>query len=87
MQVIMTKYILALSRIAVDKSMDQQVNTVYQRKQAKPKDFQALGMEGQAQDGEPKVDTGAGKRVVMMRDDVVRKKAAGGGGGTSRFKI
>jgi hypothetical protein len=42
MQVIMTKYILALSCIAVDKSMDQQVNTVYQQKQKKPTNFQTL---------------------------------------------
>ncbi len=45
MQVIMTKYILALSRIAVDKSMDQQVNTVYQQKQSKPTNFQELDLE------------------------------------------
>jgi hypothetical protein len=72
----MTKYILALSKIAVDKSMDQQVNTVYQQRQAKPKDFQnlgdALGTEGG--DGDP----GAGKKVVVVKDDVVRKRAAGG---------
>jgi hypothetical protein len=42
MQVIMTKYILALSSIAVDKSMDQQVNTVYQHGQKKPTNFQTL---------------------------------------------
>jgi hypothetical protein len=43
MQVIMTKFILALSSIATDKSSDQQVNTVYQNNQAKPMDFQNLG--------------------------------------------
>jgi len=86
MQVIMTKYILALSKIAVDKSSDQQVNTVYQRKQAKANDFQTLNLQGGE---EPE---GSDKRVVMMKTDVVRsKKAAGGGGGSntggSRFKI
>jgi hypothetical protein len=71
MQVIMTKYILALSKIAVDKSMDQQVNTVYQRGQNKPKDFQNLdeGNESEA----PK-----GQKVVMMKDDLMKKKASGG---------
>jgi len=88
MQVIMTKYILALSKIAVDKSSDQQVNTVYQRKQAKANDFQALSLPGD----EAEAQEGSDKRVVMMRDDVVRaKKAAGGGGGNRnggpRFKI
>jgi len=43
MQVIMTKYILALSNVAVDKSMDQQVNTVYQQAQKDPKNFQTMG--------------------------------------------
>jgi len=45
MQVIMTKFILALSSIATDKSMDQQVNTVYQQKQAKATSVQDLGMK------------------------------------------
>jgi len=78
MQVIMTKYILALSSIAVDKSLDQQVNTVYQRKQAKPKDFQNLNVGGNS--GEAKAEgQGPGKKVVVMKDDLLRKKAAGGG--------
>jgi len=45
MQFIMTRYILALSRIAVDKSSDQQVNTVYQYKQAKAQSFQSLDLK------------------------------------------
>lgn len=80
MQVIMTKYILALSKIAVDKSLDQQVNTVYQRAQKKPKDFQSLGTEndvvpeaGEGEDGEAD-----GSKVVVMKDDLLRRRAAGG---------
>lgn len=42
MQVLMTKYILALSLIAVDKSLDQQVSTVYQQAQGEATDFQHL---------------------------------------------
>jgi len=42
MQFIMTRYILALSRIAYDKSSDQQVNTVYQQKQGKVQSFQNM---------------------------------------------
>jgi hypothetical protein len=42
MQVIMTKFILALSSIATDKSSDQQVNQVYQQKQAKSVNYQDL---------------------------------------------
>jgi hypothetical protein len=80
MQVIMTKYILALSRIAVDKSMDQQVNTVYQRKQNKPQDFQSLDTEGVAEAGQA-ANAAAGRRVVVVKKDGFRK--AGGG---SRFK-
>lgn len=72
MQVIMTKYILALSKIAVDKSMDQQVNTVYQRGQNKPKDFQSLN-EGEGSEED------SGQKVVVMKDDLLRKKTAGGG--------
>ncbi|MEK6578206.1 MAG: hypothetical protein AABZ55_03185 [Bdellovibrionota bacterium] len=80
MQVIMTKYILALSTIAVDKSMDQQVNTVYQFGQKKPKDFQALGREADEDYGQ---QTGThGKRVVMMKDDLVRRKPGG-----PKFKV
>jgi len=75
MQVIMTKYILALSKIAVDKSMDQQVNTVYQQHQAKPKDFQNL--DAVLGEGEGQAPTG--KKVVVVKDDLVRKRAAGGG--------
>lgn len=63
MQVIMTKYILALSKIAVDKSMDQQVNTVYTQNQKKPTNFQQME-ELKEQD----------ERVVLMKDDVLRKK-------------
>lgn len=73
MQVIMTKYILALSRIAVDKSLDQQVSTVYQQKQGKANDFQNLEMgAGQQQQQQP-----AGKKVVVMKDDLVRKRRTG----------
>ncbi len=43
MQVIMTKFILALSQIATDKSMDQQVNQVYQHNQAEATSVQDLG--------------------------------------------
>jgi hypothetical protein len=73
MQVIMTKFILALSRIAVDKPLDQQVSTVYQRGQSKPKDFQSLIRD--AQGGEGKGD----EKVVVMKDDLMRKKKAAGG--------
>ncbi len=69
MQVIMTKYILALSVIAVDKSLDQQVSTVYQHGQKKAKDFQKMDEALGEADGEEK--------VVVMKDDI-RKKAAGG---------
>lgn len=74
MQVIMTKYILALSKIAVDKSLDQQVSTVYQHAQKKAKDFQKMdaAVNGDAGEG--------GEKVVVMKDDLVRKKAAAGGG-------
>jgi hypothetical protein len=72
MQVIMTKYILALSKIAVDKSMDQQVNTVYQRGQNKPRDFQ--NMDEDVSSGREE-KSGKGKRVVVMKDDLIRKKA------------
>ncbi len=63
MQVIMTKYILALSKIAVDKSMDQQVNTVFQRKQGKAYNFQTLQEQDaftgdKAQPGRPKQAAG-----------------------------
>lgn len=75
MQVIMTKYILALSTIAVDKSLDQQVNTVYQLKQNKPQNFQSLDVGG-----EEEPQHGHGKKVVYTKDDLVRKKKAGGGG-------
>jgi len=61
MQVIMTKYILALSSIAVDKSMDQQVNTVYQQGQKDPKNFQTMGE----------------KVVVMKDDLLSKMKKAG----------
>jgi len=78
MQVIMTKYILALSKIAVDKSLDQQVNTVYQQRQNKPKDFQNLDGEeldpGQSTGRSP----GNGQKVVVMKEDLLKKKAAGG---------
>jgi hypothetical protein len=77
MQVIMTKYILALSKIAVDKSMDQQVNTVYQRGQNKPKDFQNLDEETAPETSAPPAGR-PGQRVVLMKDDLIRKKAAGG---------
>ncbi len=73
MQVIMTKYILALSKIAVDKSLDQQVSTVYQRGQNKPKDFQTMDVGGESQGGEGE------SKVVVMKDDLMRKKASGGG--------
>lgn len=78
MQVIMTKYILALSKIAVDKSLDQQVSTVYQHKQKKAKDFQSMEQFVGEDEGE-----GQGKKVVVMKDDLMRKKKAAGGG---RFK-
>mgnify|MGYP001576759204 CR=1 FL=1 len=74
MQVIMTKFILALSKIAVDKPLDQQVSTVYQRGQNKPKDFQSMDTgdgHGEESHGEEK--------VVMMKDDLLRKKKAAGG--------
>lgn len=75
MQVIMTKYILALSNIAVDKSMDQQVNTVYQRNQPKAQDFQSL--DGVA-DEEAATGTHGSKKVVVMKDDLMRgRKVAG----------
>lgn len=78
MQVIMTKYILALSRIAVDKSLDQQVNTVYQQRQNKAQDFQNLqNVAGDGED-EGQSSAGPGKKVVVMKDDL-KKKAAGGG--------
>jgi hypothetical protein len=71
MQVIMTKYILALSKIAVDKSMDQQVNTVYTSGQKKPVNyFQLEGMD--EENTEPK------ERVVLMKDDLIRKKRKAG---------
>lgn len=63
MQVIMTKYILALSKIAVDKSMDQQVNTVYTQNQNKPKNFQQIEELNEQSE-----------RVVLMKDDILRKK-------------
>jgi len=75
MQVIMTKYILALSKIAVDKSMDQQVNTVYQRGQNKPKDFQNLEEGDNSDSGRP---SGTNQKVVIMKDDLLRKRSAGG---------
>lgn len=80
MQVIMTKYILALSSIAVDKSMDQQVNTVYQHGQKKPKDFQHL------EDGHEDLvgEESTGKKVMIMKDDLLRKKRVAGGGGRFR---
>jgi hypothetical protein len=74
MQVIMTKYILALSKIAVDKSLDQQVSTVYQHAQKKAKDFQKMD-EAVAEGDEQGQDDG--RKVVVMKDDL-RKKAAGG---------
>jgi len=77
MQVIMTKYILALSKIAVDKSLDQQVNTVYQRAQTKPRDFQNMSEVGQAHGGGDEEEK-PGKKVVVMKDDLLRKRAAGG---------
>lgn len=73
MQVIMTKYILALSKIAVDKSLDQQVSTVYQHGQKKAKDFQKMDEFVDEGEGEQ-----SGQKVVVMKDDL-RKKAAGGG--------
>src|SRR5262249_9142506 len=84
MQVIMTKYILALSRIATDKSMDQQVNTVYQQMQSKPQNFQSL--DSHLTDQDPNQDPN--RRIVVMKDDLLRKKKAGGGGtgGGTRFK-
>jgi hypothetical protein len=79
MQVIMTKYILALSRIAVDKSMDQQVNTVYQQRQAKARNFQQMDEElsegGEAENGN---GHGNGRKVVVVKDDLVRRKKAAG---------
>jgi hypothetical protein len=83
MQVIMTKYILALSRIAVDKSMDQQVSTVYQHGQAKPKDFQHMEESvDNTSNGAPTGQGPNGKKVVVMKDDLVRtmKKTGGNGG-------
>jgi hypothetical protein len=86
MQVIMTKYILALSRIAVDKSMDQQVNTVYQQKQAKARNFQQMdeeltdgGEEGQAEAHGNGNGNGHGRKVVVVKDDLIRRKKAAGG--------
>lgn len=75
MQVIMTKYILALSKIAVDKSLDQQVNTVYQQGQNKPKDFQHLGDSGAAGSSQKQ---GSGQKIVAMTNDMRRKRASGG---------
>lgn len=78
MQVIMTKYILALSKIAVDKSLDQQVSAVYQRGQKKPKDFQTMDVEGEITgDAEPSEEGADGSKVVVMKDDLLRKRAAG----------
>ena len=80
MQVIMTKYILALSTIAVDKSLDQQVSTVYQQGQKKAKDFQNMNQytdKAQAS-GDDDQEVPQGKKVVMMKDDLMRKKAGGG---------
>ncbi|MBY0472456.1 hypothetical protein K2X30_14925 [bacterium] len=79
MQVIMTKYILALSRIAVDKSMDQQVSAVYQQKQGKAQDFQSLDAMADHDADHGQGGENGGKKVVVMKDDLVRKKAAGGG--------
>ncbi len=76
MQVIMTKFILALSKIAVDKPLDQQVSTVYQRGQNKPKDFQTLIKDAQEASAHGHGD----EKVVMMKDDLMRKKKAAGGG-------
>lgn len=76
MQVIMTKYILALSRIAVDKSLDQQVSTVYQRGQNKPNDFQSLDLDGSAGGGEEE-EVPPGKKVVVLKDDIRSKKRFG----------
>jgi hypothetical protein len=73
MQVIMTKFILALSKIAVDKPLDQQVSTVYQRAQGKAKDFQSLNKHMHSGEGEGHGD----EKVVVMKDDL-RKKASGG---------
>ncbi len=70
MQVIMTKYILALSSIATDKSMDQQVNTVYQRKQGKSRDFQNLDED--LDEGE--APRRQGKKVVVVKDELKNKK-------------
>lgn len=70
MQVIMTKYILALSKIAVDKSMDQQVNTVYTQNQKKPTNFQQMTELEGTNEGE--------ERVVVMKNDLVRKKRKAG---------
>jgi hypothetical protein len=78
MQVIMTKYILALSKIAVDKSMDQQVNTVYQRGQNKPKDFQNLEEETTSETPSSSGSQNPGQKVVVMKEDLIRKKASGG---------
>ncbi|MBN1115334.1 MAG: hypothetical protein JXA66_08340 [Oligoflexia bacterium] len=68
MQVIMTKYILALSEIAVDKSMDQQVNTVYQQGQNRKPNFQ---------DMDAKPNSEGGQRVVVLKNDLLNKKKAG----------
>ena len=62
MQVIMTKFILALSNIATDKSMDQQVNTVYQQAQA-----QATSVQDLSDKMRVKPDEGGVKKVTKMK--------------------
>jgi hypothetical protein len=65
MQVIMTKYILALSEIAVDKSMDQQVNTVYQQGQKRPTNFQ---------DMDSNINEEKSEKIVYVKEDLLNKK-------------
>jgi hypothetical protein len=79
MQVIMTKYILALSKISVDKSMDQQVNTVYQSKQKKAQDFQSLDGVSDDEHGGGEGGEEPGKVVMVKKSDLVKKRAGGGG--------
>lgn len=75
MQVIMTKYILALSTIAVDKSMDQQVNTVYQFGQKKAQDFQSLTTSPESEYNKTKGGSPSGGKgvSVVMKNDLVKK--------------
>ncbi|WP_141735761.1 hypothetical protein [Oligoflexus tunisiensis] len=66
MQVIMTKFILSLSNIAVDKSMDEQLNTEYS---AKAREY------GDAPKRKETRAQGKSRRVIM-KDDLKKPKAS-----------